>query len=181
MHRRKCMQHSLQRPFGAQIVEQQARLRHGHKMHRVGQFIRQGQHGSEDGFVPLHRTGDGQRCCAAHGIHRLQETRQAQDVISMVMGQGNQVDLHRAQVLPVERQLRALAAIQQNMPPVNGEDRAAQGPVRLGQGGGSAKKRHSQHRQASRKSLTVLYHIFPRMKTAIHHEVIIAGYANPAK
>jgi hypothetical protein len=97
------------------------------------------------------------------------------------MGERYQINVHGVHVVPVEGQLGALAAIQQDMPPVDGKDRAAQGPVRLGQGGGSTKKRHSEHRQASRKSLTVLYHIFPRMKTAIHHEVIIAGYANPAK
>ena len=130
-------------------MERKAILRHGQELHGVGQFIRQGENGGTDGFVSFRRAGDVQGSAAGHGVHRLQKAGQTEHVVAMIVGQRDQGDLHRADVLPVERQLGAFAAVQQDVPPVHGKHCAAQGAVGLGKGSSGSKQGHGQHGEAS--------------------------------
>ena len=93
--------------------------------------------------------GDVQRLGAVHGVHGLQKTGQPQHMIAVIMGQRDHVNAHGVDMMSVEGQLGAFAAVEQDIPSSHGKHRAAQSAVRLGKGGGGSEQGDGQHGSTS--------------------------------
>ena len=79
---------------------------------RVGQRPRQQADGGGKSLLPR-RAVDRQRCGAVQAGQRLQQPRQAQNMVAMVVGQQHSLDAVGADAVPAQADLGTLAAVQQ--------------------------------------------------------------------
>ena len=119
-----------------------------HSPDRVRQRPGQGAQGGPDLPQPLGAV-KGQRALPALTAQRLQQARQAEDMVAVIVGQADGIQLHQVDSGAAGRRLRALAAVkQQGMAPTFGQ-RGGQGTVRQGHGGRRTQQCNGQHNSSS--------------------------------
>ena len=117
-------------------------------------------HGQEPYLIVLHcgqtqnrrqcvlqtfRPGDRQRLCAPKAAHGLKQTGQAENMVPVVVAQGDKVDLQRAEFLPAQGRLGAFAAVKEYAAPGAAKYRGADAALRRGHGRSAAQQGDVDH------------------------------------
>ena len=105
----------------------------------------QGAQGRPDGIQPG-RPVERQRAGAALTAQRLQQPRQAEDVVAVVMGQADGVHLHQVDSGPAGGSLGPLAAVEQEAVSSAFGYRRREGAVGQGHGGRCTQQCNGQHK-----------------------------------
>ena len=129
----KGAQHSTRRPALRQRIQCQRPVCFL-QAHGIGQRPGEGTHGAPDAGKPF-RPHQQQRPGAALGPQRLQQTRQAEDVVAVIMGQTDGVRTHQVDPGTAGRRLGALAAVEQQAVAAAGCKGRTEGAVRQRHGG----------------------------------------------
>ena len=111
---------------------------------QIRQRPRQHPQGRPDFAEPL-RPVQRQRAGAALTAQRLQQPRQAEDVVAVVMGQADGVHLHQVDSGPAGGSLGPLAAVEQEAVSSAFGHRSREGAVGQGHGGRCTQQCNGQH------------------------------------
>ena len=116
--------------------------------HRVG--LRPGQcHDGSAHSLDAPGAVDGQRLGAVQTAQRLQKPGQPQNVVAMVVGEQHRRKPIRTDAVPPQADLRALAAVEQNVMPAHRHRRRGQRPFRQWLRAAGAQQGNFQHRCTS--------------------------------
>ena len=136
---------------GGPALEPQALRGHFRRDHRIGQRAGQQPHDRPEVFQPL-GAGQQQGPGAALAGDGLQQPRQAEDMVPMVVGQTNGLQPGQPHPRPQGGGLGALAAVEQQAVPLPGQQGCGQGPVGQGHGGGGAQQGDGDHPLSPRQA-----------------------------
>ena len=137
------------RPAGGQRFQPDRVGAQRHSPDGIGLGAGQGADGAPDRLHPLGRAKDRQRPGAALTAQRLQQAGQAEDMVAVVVGQTDGVQLHQVDPGAAGSGLGALAAVEQQAVPAAFGHCRRQGAVGQGHGGRCAQQSNGQHKKSS--------------------------------